>query len=534
MSNERLHLKNLFDTNTRVTTLRELEKQGKSRVKVVNTSQIIELISQAVERVVERRAISMAEQERSNIIRESNDEFRKLLRDREDERRRNNVNEELVDNYQREAEEAKRQLEEVRLRQDAENGRKVDEEEIRQMIRELEESRENVENLRRQVAEANHDLETAREKARCLEESQLRDGEDYRRVVRELEETRTETESIRRRASDHEASTEEANELRGQVVELEARLRAATTEASHRTDATEKRLSGELENTRSQIEEEKAVSRDLKQKVAEETNRADQLLQQVHKLEAELELSQDLKTKLNASDASLQSKTEELSRAKIELLSLQKEVANHKASAENAAASIEKRTHEFEDISSSHKELIKKYEKRIDGYEERIGTYERRIERLAQEVNESRNREDHSKGAFTSMVTELQGLKETIAENQTAGPTAEAVAEQAAMNQKLQDLFSKKMEAIESSLSQKLSSLATGGNAEVMEPDLVLDRLFADSSNLESNLDGLELKESTSGTIADSLARLKSLQSGSLKGDAGDSSSEGGSTEGES
>ena len=84
MSAERpMNLRGLFESNTRVTTLQELEKQGKSRVKVVNTTQIIKLITEAVESVVERRAMMIAEQERETIIKDSNDEFRRLLKEKQ-------------------------------------------------------------------------------------------------------------------------------------------------------------------------------------------------------------------------------------------------------------------------------------------------------------------------------------------------------------------------------------------------------------------------------------------------------------------
>ncbi len=82
MKKQLLHdLTRAIKRNTQTKTLKELEHEGKSQVKVIQESQITRLISQAVETALEARNIELGKGERDFITQASMDEFRRLVKD---------------------------------------------------------------------------------------------------------------------------------------------------------------------------------------------------------------------------------------------------------------------------------------------------------------------------------------------------------------------------------------------------------------------------------------------------------------------
>lgn len=82
MKKQLLHdLTRAIKRNTQTKTLRELENEGKSQVKVIQESQITRLISQAVDNALDVRAIELDKGERDVITQASMDEFRRLVKE---------------------------------------------------------------------------------------------------------------------------------------------------------------------------------------------------------------------------------------------------------------------------------------------------------------------------------------------------------------------------------------------------------------------------------------------------------------------
>ena len=109
MSDKVIDVRGVIDRNARVATLKELADQGKKKVKVVNTSQISQMISEAVDTVVARRAMTLAEKERAQLVKESNDEFRRITQERETDRQ----------NQSQQLDELRRELEKARSERDS-------------------------------------------------------------------------------------------------------------------------------------------------------------------------------------------------------------------------------------------------------------------------------------------------------------------------------------------------------------------------------------------------------------------------------
>ncbi len=72
-------VKAAIEQSSYTTTLKELEKKGRSKVKVVKGRLIYEMIAQAVNRVIEQTSSNVASEERLAMVERSREEFDRLL-----------------------------------------------------------------------------------------------------------------------------------------------------------------------------------------------------------------------------------------------------------------------------------------------------------------------------------------------------------------------------------------------------------------------------------------------------------------------
>ncbi len=77
-----INIREVFEESSYLTTLDDLEKRGKKRVKVVRPDQILQLIEQAVDRVVLEAKESSDLEGRSRLVERSEEEFQKLLKEK--------------------------------------------------------------------------------------------------------------------------------------------------------------------------------------------------------------------------------------------------------------------------------------------------------------------------------------------------------------------------------------------------------------------------------------------------------------------
>ena len=72
-------VRKVIEDSTYTTTLKDLERRGKNKVRVVKARQIYRLIAEAVNQVMEKSSMEMAEEQREQLIDESKKQLDKIL-----------------------------------------------------------------------------------------------------------------------------------------------------------------------------------------------------------------------------------------------------------------------------------------------------------------------------------------------------------------------------------------------------------------------------------------------------------------------
>ncbi len=108
-----LDVRRVIEENTRIKTLKELELEGKRAVKVVRASQMYDLITEAVEKTMRSKSLDLADQQKLDVIKQSNEEFRRLVHEREEERRHNEGREAMLAQYEGEIRKLRSEIDRV-------------------------------------------------------------------------------------------------------------------------------------------------------------------------------------------------------------------------------------------------------------------------------------------------------------------------------------------------------------------------------------------------------------------------------------
>ncbi len=74
-------VRKVIEESTYTTTLKDLEKRGKSKVRVVKARQIYRLIAEAVNRVITESSLEVAEEERERLVEESKRQLDQILKE---------------------------------------------------------------------------------------------------------------------------------------------------------------------------------------------------------------------------------------------------------------------------------------------------------------------------------------------------------------------------------------------------------------------------------------------------------------------
>jgi hypothetical protein len=187
-----IDVRKVIEGSTQVKTLRELEKEGRHAVKVVRTGKISELIEQAVENVIAERSMRVVEEEKNALIQATGEEFRRLLRDADEERKKSEQIRGKMIAYEKEILELKHKLE-MSEHVHSEDLRLLDEQktvvdELRETVKHLKgELEEIVERLRSEEGdrqEMDKRLEDLRDENHRLREDLAR-SEEQRKVDEE-------------------------------------------------------------------------------------------------------------------------------------------------------------------------------------------------------------------------------------------------------------------------------------------------------------------------------------------------------------
>jgi len=173
-----IDVRKVIEESTQVKTIRELEREGRRAVKVVRAGRISELISEAVDNVIRDRSIRV--EERGNLIQAAGDEFKRLLEDAEQQRKKSEQDREALLQKEKEILEIRHKLE---LAEDlhAEDLRLLEEQ--RQVVDEL---KEKVELLKKELEELVRRHQGESEEREALREELTEQRSENRRLRKEL------------------------------------------------------------------------------------------------------------------------------------------------------------------------------------------------------------------------------------------------------------------------------------------------------------------------------------------------------------
>ncbi|MBI1851175.1 MAG: hypothetical protein HYR85_12605 [Planctomycetes bacterium] len=460
-------VRRVIEENTRVKTLKELEQEGKRAVKVVRASQIYELITEAVERTIQSTSLDMAEQQKLEVIKQSNDEFRRLVREREEERQRNERREAQLAQYEDEIRKLRAEIDRI-SREQSDDKRK-----LTTQKQSIEDSHEVEEKLRREV--------------RAAIEERDRIARERDTVTDELGKLRTD---LGRRETDRDQSIRSTRE---ECDRLTGKLRAETARADE-AERKVQQLTIEIERLRAEIENS-ARNREEDRKLIQSMRDSDNAWQaKVDGLQAEL---RQIHSKRD-DDISRTEEAEKLSaQSAEELRSLRTDLQRLVRDQENAEA-----------------------QKRAQG--EIIATYEKQIAALTDEIRSAHEKATSPEliNALFDQVNSIKSSFDQLNQGAVVTPAQQARMErEAAAFATMEKLFAEKMEKMSKQISNKLEDMTYKPKEKAVESaKIVLDNLFRDETPIETNLENVGIREQSGGGILGALERLKSMQSGGAFG----------------
>ena len=219
----------MLEKTTSKVSLRDLEKKGFRKVKVLRAADINQLIYKAVQTVIAKGGPSMGAAEREKIIKESQAEFQKLMKQVQEAQK--------AEKAAGEAEQAALKAREEALSQA---------EAVEQKSQQVEQAYANLES---KVGQLNAQLQKEREafEAEKAEFSQLKEA-----LEREKQELYTKGLDAQKGLT--EQHQEQLRELKARLETAEGRVSEVEGEVSAKYEARITELNGELEGTRAKLE----------------------------------------------------------------------------------------------------------------------------------------------------------------------------------------------------------------------------------------------------------------------------------------
>jgi len=215
-------VKKVIEDNLQVKSLRDLEREGRRTVKVVRASRISEMIEEAVERAIAERSMQVVEEEKHALIESTNDEFRRLVHEATEERKKSEHHREKVTAYEKEILELKHKLE---------LGEHIHAEDARLLA----EQREVVDDLKEKVKSLSAELDEILHRGREEEAERVK-------VRAKLEATLGENERLRNDLSRAAKLRDDLAEAAKERGDAEAKLREHLAEAQKERDQAVSRM----------------------------------------------------------------------------------------------------------------------------------------------------------------------------------------------------------------------------------------------------------------------------------------------------
>lgn len=265
-----LNIQDVINRSTSQVPLSDLTRKGVKQVKVLNQAAIVRLITEAVDRVIAKRAEEISAAERRKVIEQSRKEFESLARERvEQERSRarelENVNQTLADQLDRLRSEMHVSDElQAEFNKTADKLQAIEEES--QRLREQSRASEHA------LSEACSALAAKEEDLRRLESDLARMQEDLNASTSQIEakarEFEERTAALQRQQQEWQGSATELDEVRAQLAARDGELAEAQRSMA--------RLEGELAAKESEIQRVTTISDALAEKVMSQVGSAQQ------------------------------------------------------------------------------------------------------------------------------------------------------------------------------------------------------------------------------------------------------------------
>jgi chromosome segregation ATPase len=576
-SDAMLNIKEVVDRNVQYATLNDLQKKGKQRFKVMKLGQFYSLIERAVANVVERKAVDIAEKDRQAIIDESNREFKRLFKERQEELNELQRKEEELQSMRNELDAERRRRDEIE-RSGMQTTHEVQSlrDRLTQASTELDGERRRREEIegrvRAEMQRVTLELESERQRRQSLEEAvqstrQHADalGRDLEVGLREKEtetqQLRSELTSVRQQLQAEQSKVAEMDQvlriaqekveggsrevaetsrakqqLETAVRELEAQLgeaRAEATALARRSEEFEARLAataqekGVLDQDARKLQEEHAATERARVEALQKNTEVEarlrsaieKLAETKAKLDTTLALAQDRDRTIAEKDQIIQELRAEIARL----------VADRDRLLESNTAEETERTRALRDGLNKLAEQLAAEKDQHQSTMKELLEETRAQKELFNEVRDLRAQLEETKAADGHALAGLGGrlgeIQRVLEEGVPGRP-----GDSAEIQEQIQAAIMVGMDTIKDQLNLHVEGInekqRKAIEMEAVEAATVaLDRLFLDSDEIKTNVEVVEVRQRKGTGIGDNLAKLKALKAAaSVEDDEGEDS----------
>lgn len=548
-------IRGMLEKTTSKVSLRDLEKKGFRKVKVLRAADINQLIYKAVQTVIAKGGPQMGAAEREKILKESQDEFNRLMKQVQEAQKA----EKAANRAATEAEEKVQQagakaLEVERHQQQVEASRAQLEAQVSELNRKLVAEKQAFEREKQEFALQKQELERQKQELyttgmqtqattvqahqkqvealqRRLEEAQSIAMDSKSQVTQAEARARSEVERLveeARREGEREASA-----ARREAQEAKLELDRAAAKAKAQADARVKEYERKVEV----LEEEKlkaaAGSEQLKEAMESARSferEAKRLREAEEDYKARLTSARERALELEKELEGVKQKNKGLRGASDDLEAAQARVTRQKAHIEELEADLKKAKRRISELeadaagferrlkdSAAKETELDSMRGKVKELEEAVVAAKKSGHGSVQDKKEIERLRNELQDAYRFHQAQSTGMLDEIKKMIELRPANAATASSAGGGE-----LSEQLTMMQHALSQQLSRIRAGTDdtSQFMRADGTVDlsALFAaqnaSAGKIESNIGDVKMKESKGGNVRSKLNKLKKLRGG--------------------
>lgn len=530
----------MLEKTTAKVSVNDLKKKGFQKVKVIRASDINQMIYKAVRTVIAKGEPGMGAAEREKIIKESQAEFQRLMKQVQEAQKTEKAASEAQARAQAQLQEAEsKALQIKRDRQQVEEARSKLEEKVEELNAQLRQKQDSLEVERREFAAQKQQLESQKqelyskgleaqksvienfEKQICDLESRLAEKSEAADALQgQLAEARNKTAAEEGRRSEREAEwASERQRLKQGAAKYQTELDAALAQLRDFKSKSEyaEQAEQELFHVRRRLQELQGREEEFFQERNEARNKAkeaeelklelDRVRSQYTALKTQTEGFEAVSTKVQRQISQIDELEAELRKSKRQLhdQSLELDTAQKRGA---AAKVLEREVVLLKNESQQRRSDLQRAEQKLreaqegqnaltENVKSKLSEAENEVARLRMELMEVKSNAADGQG---EMLGKIQAMFESHKTQQRAAASTD-------MNEKL-DKMMRSISSIQSGTASASFVTESG--------DVDLSALFDNTKTqkIESNLDQVKLKTKKSGSMKGKLSKLKKLRGG--------------------